>query len=95
MAHSAVEDRSGESEAVWETVVSVVAETTGRDPLSLDPIYDAVDQDALDALFTGVGSDRSPERVTFTYEGCDVTVAGDDVVQVEATERTARTGGVA
>lgn len=94
MAHSAAVDQTVESEAVWETVVSAVAEATGRDPLSLDPIYDAVNVDALDALVSGVGSEETLERLTFAYAGCDVTVTGNGEVRVEAADATARTGGV-
>lgn len=82
MAHSATVERSTPSKTVSETVVFAVAELTGSDPASLDPLYNTVDPDALNALFeeSQFGLDRSPSRVSFTYCGCDVVVSADGSV---------------
>lgn len=61
-------------------VIVVVSNITGRDPLELDPLYDSIDSDALDALFTADMS--SVSQVTFQYSGCEITVGSDDVVGV-------------
>lgn len=59
-----------------ETVVAALAENADVDPLEFDvPLYEAIDPDALDALFEG--SETAQLRVTFTYESYDVTVEGE------------------
>ncbi|WP_290819322.1 HalOD1 output domain-containing protein [Halovivax sp.] len=55
-------------------IVEAVAEREGTDPLELtEPLYDAVDPDALDALFEGLADDAS---LTFAYHGYRITVDG-------------------
>lgn len=61
-----------------EAVVATVANRDGSDPVDLPPLYDAVDPDALDAIFR----DGRPGRVTFEYAGYEVTVCGRDQVTV-------------
>lgn len=70
--------------SVTNSVVTAVAEATGRDPTELDPLNDVVDPDALDALFssTGLGTHRPPSRVEFRYCGRTVVVTGDGTVDV-------------
>ena len=84
MASSAVVERAARNQTVSETVVSTVAEFIGSEPTSIDPLYDTVDPDALDALFDGdrTVSDCAPSRVAFTYCGCDVVVTADGTAQV-------------
>lgn len=86
MASNAVVERPAQNRAVSQTVVSAVAEFTGSDPMSLEPLYHVVDPDALDTLFeTGpLDPDRSTNRVAFTYSDCDVEITGDGIVQVSA-----------
>lgn len=71
------------------TVVAAVAELTGTEPDALEPLYRAVDPDALDGLFesNGRGFDRSPSSVSFSYCGCDVAVRGSGVVEVSRSGR--------
>lgn len=74
--------------SVTETVVAAVAEATGLQAGAgggevLDPLYDVVDPDALDALFRRSDpGGRSSGTVTFTYSGYEVTVEGGTVVAV-------------
>lgn len=84
MAQRVVAEGSETNETVSGKVVSRVAEETGSDPLSLDPLYTAIEPDALDALFdsSGLGPNRSSARVSFTYCGCDVVVSADGSVRV-------------
>lgn len=84
MAGSAVVERSVTSETVSETVVYAVAEATGSDPESIEPLYHVVDTDALDTIFETkrVGPAGSPNRVAFTYCDCEVVVSADGTVQV-------------
>ena len=87
MAHSASIEESSQGATVSEAVVSAVAELTGTDPLSLDPLYTAVDPDALNALFSdGSDTDRS-NRVEFTYSGCHVVVTPDGDVRVSKADQ--------
>ncbi len=65
-------------ESVSIAVVSAVARRAGVDPVELRPLYDVVDTEALDTLFTAdVGT------LTFPYEGYLVTVDADGSVRVE------------
>lgn len=63
-------------------VITIVSNVTGIDPLELDPLYDSIDGDALDALCTADHS--SVSRLTFQYSGCEITVKTDGVVEVVA-----------
>lgn len=86
MAFSPEFAESTQTETVSEKVVSAVAEETNTDPLSLDPLYTEIDPDVLDALFEGDGEgfDHSPDRVEFTYSGCEVVVTADGNVRVSS-----------
>jgi hypothetical protein len=82
-------ERVADNESATEAVVLAVAEATGVDPLDLDPLYDCVDPDALDALFdSGDGLDDLTGSFEFTYAGCDVTVNADQRVVVTPTAET-------
>lgn len=62
-----------------EAVLESVADIEGVDPVDLDyPLYDALDPDALDALFrTGGG------YVTFSYHGYVVTAFANGTVDID------------
>ena len=60
-------------------VITIVSNITGIDPLDLDPLYESIDGDALDALCTAISSGS---RLTFHYSGYEITVGPDDVVEV-------------
>lgn len=63
-------------------VIAVVSIITGTAPSELDPLYDSVDGDAVDALCTTATS--AVIHLTFEYNGCEITVRSDDVVEVVA-----------
>lgn len=67
-----------------EKVVEAVADLEGREPLRLEPpLFRVIDPDALDALFQPTTSGRrTGGSVTFSYDGCEVTVGDDDLVRV-------------
>jgi hypothetical protein len=65
------------------TVVKAVAEALDAEPLEIDPLFVAVDPDALDELFASNRSDGSLE-CSFRYEGCTVSVRSDGEVRVSA-----------
>jgi len=61
-------------------VLEAVAEQEGTTLLALDqPLYEAVDPDALDHLFAG---DRRPDTVRFSYSGYEVSISGDGRIAV-------------
>ncbi|MDG5776851.1 HalOD1 output domain-containing protein [Haloarculaceae archaeon H-GB2-1] len=74
----------GRSEPTSLRVVTAIADATGKSPTAIEPLYSAVDPDALDELFGGGTSDRAPfgGTLTFTLEGCDVVVRADGTVDV-------------
>lgn len=64
-------------------VVEALAEAEGVQPAEIDqPLYDAVDPDAMDRLFEG-GIESG--RVVFTASGYEVTVTGHGDVYVHET----------
>lgn len=60
-------------------VVRAVADAADAEPIELPPLYEAVDTDALDAVFRG----RPGGRVTFDYAGHTVTVRHNAEVTVQ------------
>lgn len=84
-----------ESAPVSQRVTHAVAEETDTDPFDLDPLFDVIDPESLNALFepTNRGSQRTTGSVAFDYAGCEVTVSADGAVDV--TSRGARTGSQA
>lgn len=68
-------------ESVSTGVVTAVADATGRPIASLEPLANAVDTDALEALVDNVG--RSEVRLSFEYAGVTVTVDSTRTVVVQ------------
>lgn len=63
-------------------IVEMVAEAEGCDPAELDEtLYQVVDPDALTSLFRA-GSGRSTGELTFEFCGYEVTVTGDEEVEL-------------
>lgn len=60
-------------------VVNEVAAATDADPLSMAPLYETIDPDALDQLVAA----EIDGYVHFTYAGHEVTVHGDGAVVVD------------
>lgn len=63
------------------SVVTAVSQVTGDDPTEIDPLYEVIDPDALDRLVDSLGDDADGQ-VTFTLNGCAVTVTGDGAIAV-------------
>lgn len=69
-----------------DAVVAALSENAGLDPLEFDvPLYDAIDPDALDAMFEEADADEL--RITFTYESYHVVVEGEHCYVEEHTEQ--------
>lgn len=61
-------------------VVYLVSVAIGQEPEAMDPLFEAVDPDALDVIFRS--RESRTNRVEFRYCGCDVTVISDGEVRV-------------
>lgn len=62
-----------------EQVVQAVAETTNSDPIELSPLYETIDSEALDSMMGRLDGGR----VSFTYEGVEVTVRRDGDLSID------------
>lgn len=71
-------------------VISTVATVAETDPMDLEPLYSAVDPDALNALFESPATDASRDdiRVTFAFHGHEVTVYSSGVITVRQPQET-------
>ena len=69
----------GDAETIAEAVVRSVAAVSGDDPMSMEPLGTLLDSDALNALFERPTGDS---RLSFTFNGCDVSVYGGGTVCV-------------
>ena len=70
-------------EPASEAVVSAVAALSGTSPVELEPLYEAVDPDALDSLVDHARrADAGDHELWFRYAGYDVGVRSDGRVQV-------------
>ena len=69
-------------------IIETVAAAADSDPEDLEPLYDWVDPDAIDALFED--SSDTPHRsrlfVSFTYAGYEVTIGEDGVTTAQPHE---------
>lgn len=63
-----------ETESVDAVVVESVAAIQNCEPEELDPIYEAIEPDALDEVITPSADTQSDVELEFVYEGMDVTV---------------------
>lgn len=72
-----------QSGPITDTLVATVAEAKGVDPLDLEPLYESVDPDALNAMFHPSGTPPSASmEIRFSMADCDVVVRGDGEVVV-------------
>lgn len=70
---------SADSE-ITDRLIEAVAAEAGTDPMALDrPLYEVIDADALNALFSG---SKRPDSVTFGYLGYRIEVHGTGRIDV-------------
>jgi hypothetical protein len=70
-------------------VVEAVAGQEGVSPTELsEPLHDVIDTEALDGLVAGENGRSKPVRITFAYNGYDVSVEGGDGEDVSVTVRS-------
>lgn len=78
------------SSSIATAVVRAVADEEGCEPEELTTLYDVIDPDALEAFFEAdSGGAASERRIVFTYAGYEVTVSGDDEVDVAVAKEPA------
>lgn len=74
-----------DTESVSGAVVCAVSAITGREPSSLPLLADALDPDALDALFDTRpnGEPRTGGHLSFMYGGCRITLDNGEYLTVQ------------
>ena len=85
-----------ESEPLSHGVVRAIAAAKGIDPSDVDPLYESLDPEALDALLDGTsGGGARDVRVSFRIDDLEIEVSEDRCVRVDRdgprTERSTRT----
>jgi hypothetical protein len=76
--------------SVSRAVVEQVAAAEGIDPVDITvPLFEVIDPDALDSLFSSDGQPLPGDgKVTFGYHGYRVTVSSDGSVSITAGDAT-------
>jgi hypothetical protein len=69
------------NEEPTDGIINAVAWVKGIDPIELEPLYEAVDAEALDALAESV--DEGNVTVEFTYAGCEVRLTNEGTVTIQ------------
>lgn len=73
------------SEPVSTVIVKVVAALTDTPPTELEPLYEAINPDALNQLTafdTPTDHHQVDSHVTFTFNGCQVTVFWTGTIEI-------------
>jgi len=75
---------------VSQRVVDRVAAVTGKDPLEMEALYERIDPDGLNRLFSDDPPRPSRDRgyVAFPMAGCQVLVHADGTVEVTPEEES-------
>jgi len=70
-----------DSDSLIFTIVTTVSTATGEEVNAMEPLYSAIDPDALEALISHRRDDTL--RISFVYEACTITVAGSGEIVVQ------------
>ncbi|WP_435347435.1 HalOD1 output domain-containing protein [Haloarchaeobius sp. HRN-SO-5] len=79
VTHTMDAGSEGESVDPASRVVERVADAKDVDSVALDPIFEAIDSDALNDL---LGSSKRGTKVTFEYEGYRVSIRDDRRIEL-------------
>lgn len=72
-----------DADSLSTAVVNAIADAEGVDPTELEPLYETVNPDALDALFRPVSDgDRRTGRATFRMNGYEVVATSSGRVHL-------------
>lgn len=74
------------------SIVTAVAAVTGRDPISLPPLGESIDTDALETLFGADATTDDAAQLEFVYSGCRVSVRGDETLLLMPQKSSERDG---
>lgn len=86
-APTPTETTVSDSDSLTVAIVSAVAESKGVSTTDLPPLYDAIDLDALSALFAPTsGEDRAHGTASFEYADCGIEFHADGTVAVSPLE---------
>lgn len=86
---------AGSGRSPGRAVVEAVATAEGTDPTELDPLYEAVDGEALNRLFDHCGGSADGSMVvSFSYHGWNLFVRSDGTVRVCDPEPTVESAPV-
>jgi len=82
------------SESVSEAVVKAVGATKDCPPPSLPPLYNAVDPEALNKVFSVTNSDASDRggQISFHFSSCFVTVSENRYIKVQNSKESIEAG---
>jgi hypothetical protein len=69
-------------ESLLLSIVTAVSAATGRDPVSLPPLAESIDTDAIESLFGPGSPDQHTTRLEFEFAGCLVTIRPDSTLRV-------------
>lgn len=73
-----------EDHSATHAVVQAVADVKGVSPIDLNqPLYSAVDTDALDNFVSSLSDKPADVQITFEYDGFEVTVSGNGSVSLD------------
>ncbi|WP_255198023.1 HalOD1 output domain-containing protein [Halorarius litoreus] len=80
---------ASEFNVFWE-ILSAVASHEGVEETALDPpLFEAVDTDALEALYANSPAESPQPTVSFVYRGHNVVVNRPNEVEIQPAEETA------
>jgi hypothetical protein len=74
-----------DNENLTTEVVMAVAEMTGKDETEIECVYDRLNPESLNTLFSRAGTDQyTPDGlIIFSLEGCSITVYGSRLVVIQ------------
>lgn len=77
----------GEDASASTAVIEAIAEAEGVSAIDVrPPLFSSIDPEALDQLFAADRLGGSPDSVTFTHAGYEVTVDSDEGVSLSELE---------
>lgn len=62
-----------------QAIIRATASLTDTPPLDLDPLYDVIPPAHLDGSIQDTDDDTVKAEFSFAFNGCEVTVTGDEV----------------
>lgn len=75
---------------ITETIVRAIAIVTNTPPTDFEPLYESIDPDALNQLFTRPNGDspQNTSQVSFSYNDCTVQVDATGTIEITSAKNT-------